>query len=73
MPPHFLDGPLAGVSIAESTELTGSITDPLLNAWYDLYGREIGGKCASTQNITTPKGIFPVVQLWSNALGGCAG
>jgi hypothetical protein len=67
-----LGNPLAGVSIAESNEMTGSITDPLLDAWFDSAGREIGDKCGKIEDITTAKGTFPVVELWSNVLGGCA-
>jgi hypothetical protein len=64
-----------GVSIVEGHELAEAITDPLLNAWFDSSGQEIGDKCAwiNLQNITTSTGTFPVQPLWSNAVSGCAG
>ena len=67
-------GTLDGVSIVEGHELAESITDPLLNAWYDAGGNEIGDKCAWTglADITTTAGSFAVQPLWSNAANGCA-
>jgi serine protease len=64
---------LDGVSIVEGHELAETITDPLLNAWYDSSGQENGDKCAwiNLTTITTSKGIFAVQPLWSNAAGGC--
>ena len=64
-----------GVSIVEGHEMAESITDPLINAWYDSSGEEIGDKCAwiNLQNITLSTGTFPVQPLWSNAISGCAG
>jgi hypothetical protein len=67
------NGRLDGVSIVEGHELAESITDPLVNAWYDAGGNEIGDKCAWTNlaNITTTSGTFAVQPLWSNAANGC--
>lgn len=64
---------LDGVSIVEGHEMAETITDPLLNAWYDSSGAEIGDKCAwvNLSTITTSKGTFAVQPLWSNAAGGC--
>jgi hypothetical protein len=66
-------GLLEGVSIVEGHELAEAITDPLLNAWYDASGNEIGDKCAWTglANLTTTGGSFAVQPLWSNAANGC--
>jgi serine protease len=66
-------GLLDGVSIVEGHELAEAITDPLLNAWFDANGAEIGDKCAWTGlgNITTSAGTFAVQPLWSNVYG-CA-
>src|SRR5579859_5353905 len=66
-------GLLDGVSIVEGHELAEAITDPLLNAWYDASGNEIGDKCAWTglANLTTTGGSFAVQPLWSNAANGC--
>jgi hypothetical protein len=67
------NGTLDGVSIVEGHELAETITDPLLNAWYNASG-EIGDLCAWTDlaNLTTTTGTFPVQPLWSNAANGCA-
>jgi len=64
---------LDGVSIVEGHELAEAITDPLLNAWYDSSGAEIGDKCAwqNLSTISTSKGTFAVQPLWSNSAGGC--
>jgi serine protease len=64
---------LDGVSIVEGHELAETITDPLLNAWYDSAGSEIGDKCAwvNLTLISTSKGSFAVQPLWSNAAGRC--
>ena len=66
---------LDGVSIVEGHELAEAITDPLLNAWFDSSGQEIGDKCAwiNLQDISTSGGSFAVQPLWSNAAGGCVG
>jgi hypothetical protein len=70
---NLVNGPLDGVSIVEGHELAESITDPLLNAWKDASGNEIGDKCAWTNlaDITTTLGKFAVQPLWSNAANGC--
>jgi serine protease len=66
-------GTLDGVSIVEGHELAETITDPLLNAWFDASGQEIGDKCAwiNLQDITTSGGTFAMQPLWSNAASGC--
>ena len=66
-------GTLDGVSIVEGHELSESLTDPLLNAWFDRSGNEIGDKCAfvNLANITTSGGKFAVQPLWSNAANNC--
>ncbi len=66
-------GLLDGVSIVEGHELAETITDPLLNAWYDSSGSEIGDKCAwiNLQNTSMGGGSFPTQPLWSNSAGGC--
>lgn len=68
------NGLLDGVSIVEGHELAETITDPLINAWYDSSGYEIGDKCAwiDLANITTQSGAFAVQPLWSNAISNCA-
>jgi hypothetical protein len=67
------NGTLDGVSITAGHELAETITDPLLNAWYDAHGYEVGDKCAWTNlaDISTPGGSFAVQPLWSNAANGC--
>jgi serine protease len=66
-------GVLDGVSIVEGHELAETITDPLLNAWYDSSGSEIGDKCAwiNLQNTSMGGGSFPTQPLWSNSTRGC--
>lgn len=66
-------GLLDGVTIVEGHELAETITDPLLNAWYDSSGSEIGDKCAwiNLQNTSMGGGSFPTQPLWSNAVSGC--
>ncbi len=66
-------GTLDGVSIVEGHELAESITDPLLNAWYDAGHNEIADKCAwsGLTDIATTAGRFAVQPLWSNAANGC--
>jgi len=66
-------GLLDGVSIVEGHELAESITDPLLNAWYDAGGNEIGDKCAWTglKDITVSGRSFAVQPLWNNAFNEC--
>jgi serine protease len=62
-----------GVSIVEGHELAEAITDPLLNAWFDAQGNEIGDKCAfvNLSNINTGGGQFAVQPLWSNQANDC--
>jgi serine protease len=69
------NGRLDGVSIVEGHELAETITDPLLNAWFDSSGAENGDKCAwmNLHDITTSGGTFAVQPLWSNAARGCVG
>jgi hypothetical protein len=66
-------GILDGVSIVEGHELAETITDPLLNAWYDSAGYEIGDKCAwvNLGDVTMSGGTFAMQPLWSNSAGGC--
>ena len=66
-------GTLDGVSIVEGHELAESITDPLLNAWLDSGGNEIGDKCAwsGLGNVNLNGNVFPMQPLWSNAANGC--
>jgi hypothetical protein len=68
-----VNGTLDGVSIVMGHELAETITDPLVNAWYDANGYEIGDKCEWTDlaDISTPGGSFAVQPLWSNAANGC--
>jgi hypothetical protein len=55
-------------------------TDPLLNAWFDSTGYEIGDKCAYNYGAVSPDGHnvtlngnpYIVQQEWSNASSGCA-
>ena len=70
---YSVNGNLDGVSIVEGHELAETITDPLLNAWYDASGNEIGDKCAwsNLADITTTNGTFAMQPLWSNADNGC--
>ena len=67
------NGLLDGVSIVEGHELAETITDPLINAWLDAGGNEIGDKCAWTNlaNISTSGGNFAVQPLWSNKADNC--
>jgi hypothetical protein len=72
------------ISIA-SHELMETVTDPMLNAWYDASGYENGDKCAYTYGTIEPNGSRPtsnlthnghsyLVQLeWDNASAGCKG
>ncbi len=64
---------LDGVSIVEGHELAEAITDPLLNAWYDSSGSEIGDICAWTNLavIGLNGGSYPMQPLWSNATNSC--
>ena len=63
-----------------SHEQMEAATDPLLNAWYDGVGNEIGDKCAWTfgpvnlqgADITLNSHPYLLQQEWSNAISGCA-
>jgi hypothetical protein len=70
---YSVSGLLDGVSIVEGHELAETITDPLISAWWDASGYEIGDKCAWTDlgTITILLGNFAVQPLWSNAANGC--
>jgi hypothetical protein len=57
-------------------EMSETITDQHLNAWYDWSGQEIGDKCAwlfgNPVQLTNQVGIWWKVQEeWSNANNGC--
>lgn len=64
-----------------SHEHMEATTDPLLNAWYDAEGEEIGDKCAwnfgsvnldsNTANEHWNSDYYITQQEWSNALDGC--
>ncbi len=69
----------AEISVA-SHEMVETVTDPLLNAWYDASGAEIGDKCAYTygplaangSDITINAHPYIVQEEFSNAALGCA-
>ena len=69
----------AEISIA-SHELMETVTDPQLNAWFDLFGFEIGDKCAYTYGTTAGNGSditinghpYIVQEEFSNSALGCA-
>lgn len=62
-----------------SHEQMEAATDPLLNAWYDLVGYEIGDKCAWVFGSTNAQGgdvtwnshTYEVQKEWDNAKRGC--
>src|SRR5579883_236462 len=64
-----------------SHEQLEAVTDPLLNAWYDSQGNEIGDKCAwNFGDVSLDNGQaneqwnqhdYITQQEWSNALDGC--
>jgi hypothetical protein len=61
-----------GLSIVLGHEQAETETDPLLDAWFDTAGEEIGDKCAWIDLIDNPDaGGFPTQPLWSNATSGC--
>ena len=64
---------LDGVSIVEGHELAEAITDPLLNAWYDGSGSEIGDICAWTglASINLHGVNYAMQPLWSNRANAC--
>jgi hypothetical protein len=81
------NGDLAGDSMASliAHELSESVTDPDLNAWFDQRGQENADKCAwhfgttstakngSQYNVTFGGAQYLIQQNWVNASGGyCA-
>lgn len=62
-----------------SHEQMEAATDPLLNAWYDRSGNEIGDKCAWTFGPLNAQGgdvlwnnhAYEVQEEWDNAKSGC--
>jgi hypothetical protein len=64
-----------------SHEHMEAVTDPVLNAWSDLTGQEIGDKCAwdfgtpslagGKANVQWNGNYYIVQQEWDNATGGC--
>ncbi len=60
-----------------SHEQMEAATDPLLNAWYDSTGSEIGDKCAwnfgssSGGNVTWNGHSYRVQKEWDNSRSGC--
>jgi hypothetical protein len=69
----------AEISVA-SHELMETVTDPLLNAWYDASGSEIGDKCAYTYGPTSSNGSditinghpYIVQEEFDNSSLGCS-
>jgi hypothetical protein len=69
----------AEISVA-SHEMMETVTDPLLNAWFDASGSEIGDKCAYTYGPTAANGSdltinghpYIVQEEFSNSALGCA-
>jgi hypothetical protein len=74
-----------GMASIISHELEEAVTDPQLNAWYDLRGQENADKCAwkfgteqtapngSKYNVTLGSRQYLIQQNWVNASGGfCA-
>lgn len=62
-----------------SHEQMEAATDPLLNAWFDSGGQEIGDKCNFTfgppdggGDITINGNPYEVQEEWDNAISGCA-
>jgi hypothetical protein len=65
-----------GQSIANvaAHELSESITDQLVSAWYDSSGQEVGDKCAwqFSSPVTLSNGIeWQLQEEWSNSNSGC--
>jgi hypothetical protein len=65
-----------------SHEHMEAVTDPQLDAWYDLTGQENGDKCAwdfgsrslngGTANVQWNTHYYVVQQEWNNSIGGCS-
>jgi hypothetical protein len=66
-------GLLDGVPIVLGHEVAETQTDPLLNAWFDAAGYEIGDKCAwiGLANLKYGNATYPVQPLYSNAASNC--
>ena len=54
-------------------EISESLSDPDLNAWYDSSGQEVGDKCAWQFGSPVNLGgtTWEIQKLWSNASSGC--
>jgi Ricin-type beta-trefoil lectin domain len=52
-------------------EYAETITDPLLNAWFNNPGGEVGDECPGWQPVTLPTESVTQQSLYSNAAGGC--
>jgi hypothetical protein len=61
---------LANVTAHEFME---AITDPLISAWYDSSGSEIGDKCAwkFAAPVSLGGSSWQLQEEWSNAVSGC--
>lgn len=68
----FSAGAQAMANVA-AHELSESITDQFLNAWYDQSGQEVGDKCAFqfSSPVTLGKTEWVLQEEWSNADSGC--
>jgi hypothetical protein len=72
------------VTDTEAHELSETLTDPFIHAWYDPSGNEIGDKCGQTYGAISPDGsdfrlnfawayVPFIIQLeWSNSAQGCS-
>jgi len=55
-----------------SHEFDETVTDPLLNAWFDSSGNEIGDKCNQIPaTVSLGSNKYVVQKLWSNASSSC--
>jgi hypothetical protein len=56
-----------------SHEYMEAITDPVVNAWFDSSGSEIGDKCAwqFQSCVLLTNGSWQLQEEWSNAVSGC--
>ena len=54
-------------------ELSESLTDEFISAWYDQSGQEVGDKCASEfgSPVTLDKTEWVLQEEWSNSNSGC--
>jgi hypothetical protein len=74
-----------GMASVIAHELNETVTDPLLNAWFDSAGQEVGDKCAwnfgttfttpngATANLTLGSSNYLVQQNWVNSGTGYCG